>query len=82
VAILLLRDLPGDQQLTLLQLYVGLVLADPGQLDMDLVGVIGLGYVSRRRQGAPPGPMPTSPKARFSSWPMRLWMSSNSQLAS
>src|SRR4029077_12670063 len=48
--ILLLRlgDLAGDDQLTIVELDVELVLVHPGELDLDLVAIVGLGYVGQR----------------------------------
>ena len=49
--LLLLGDLAADDQFPVLQLYVDLVLADPGQLYLRYVGVLGLGQVGQRDPG-------------------------------
>src|SRR5690348_14193805 len=48
VLLLLLGDLAADDQFPVLQLYVDLVLADPGQLYLHYIGVLGLGQVRQR----------------------------------
>ena len=47
--VLFLDDLAGDDQLPVHQLHVDPVPADAVKLDVNLAGVIGLGYVGQRR---------------------------------
>src|ERR1700749_3910685 len=51
VAVLGLGDLAGDDQLTVLELDVDLVLVHAGQFGLDHVGVVGFGQVRARNPG-------------------------------
>src|SRR5690242_13567562 len=46
-----LGDLAGDDQFTVLELDVYLVLAYTGRIDLDHVGLVGLGQVGERHPG-------------------------------